>query len=320
MASMPRRRSSPSMAPRCACRRSSSSSPRTASTRRIVWWSSSAGRASLGEAERSRPPARRTDEGRRPARRGARPRRSGDRAARSAIAAKRPSRSSASGHRRSLPCPLHRDRPPTARRPGGPKVPSSRPPWRPRWLLDRFRVRDGSSDPRSWVCRAPAGSFRLGEISGPGGSRHGSSIARRCSSSRRRCRSSPHRPAPRPKRAPETRISSSSSTPTGRRSRRAAPPSPPPGARSARRTPPSASPRSAPPTPSFLQDVRAQGAVKGAARDQSVATARPGMGHKFADERLDDERAAARPAQRRARREARRPAPTRSPATSGTWR
>ena len=46
--------------------------------------------------------------------------------------------------------------------------------------------------------------------------------------------------------------------------------------------------------PDFLRDVRAQGAVKGAARDQSVATVRPGMGHKFADERLDAERAAAR--------------------------
>jgi subtilisin family serine protease len=47
--------------------------------------------------------------------------------------------------------------------------------------------------------------------------------------------------------------------------------------------------------PAFLQDVRAQHAVKGAARDRSVGTARPNMGHKFADERLDEERAAARP-------------------------
>ena len=34
--------------------------------------------------------------------------------------------------------------------------------------------------------------------------------------------------------------------------------------------------------PTFLQQVRTQDAVKGAARDQSVATARPGMGRKFA--------------------------------------
>lgn len=47
--------------------------------------------------------------------------------------------------------------------------------------------------------------------------------------------------------------------------------------------------------PAFLQDVRAQRAVKGAARDRSVGTARPNMGHKFADERLQEERAAARP-------------------------
>jgi subtilisin family serine protease len=44
----------------------------------------------------------------------------------------------------------------------------------------------------------------------------------------------------------------------------------------------------------FLRDVRAQAAVKGAARDRSIATARPGMGHKFADERLEEERAASR--------------------------
>ena len=46
--------------------------------------------------------------------------------------------------------------------------------------------------------------------------------------------------------------------------------------------------------PAFLDDVRAQQAIKGAARDQSIATARPGMGRKFADERLDDERVARR--------------------------
>jgi lantibiotic leader peptide-processing serine protease len=47
--------------------------------------------------------------------------------------------------------------------------------------------------------------------------------------------------------------------------------------------------------PAFLEEVRSQGAVKGAARDRSIATTRPGMGHKFADERLDEERAAAQP-------------------------
>ena len=48
-------------------------------------------------------------------------------------------------------------------------------------------------------------------------------------------------------------------------------------------------------SPTFLRDVRAQSAVKGAARDRSIGTTQPGMGHKFADERLEEERAAARP-------------------------
>ncbi len=43
--------------------------------------------------------------------------------------------------------------------------------------------------------------------------------------------------------------------------------------------------------PAFLEQVRAQHAVQGAARDRSIATSRPGMGRKFADERLEDERA-----------------------------
>jgi subtilisin family serine protease len=47
--------------------------------------------------------------------------------------------------------------------------------------------------------------------------------------------------------------------------------------------------------PAFLEDVRRDAAVKGAARDRSIATAQPGMGHKFADERLEAERALARP-------------------------
>src|SRR5687767_12175683 len=41
-------------------------------------------------------------------------------------------------------------------------------------------------------------------------------------------------------------------------------------------------------SPTFLHDVRRQAAVKGAARNRSIATARPGMGHKFADERLEE--------------------------------
>lgn len=44
----------------------------------------------------------------------------------------------------------------------------------------------------------------------------------------------------------------------------------------------------------FLDDVRADAGVRAAARDRSFATARPGMGHKFKDERLDGERAARR--------------------------
>jgi subtilisin family serine protease len=68
--------------------------------------------------------------------------------------------------------------------------------------------------------------------------------------------------------------------------------------------------------PSFLQDVRAQQAVKGAARDQSVATVRPGMGHKFADERLDDERVAAQP---HSGGPAVKPAPGTDPLTGYQW-
>ncbi|MDP9183255.1 MAG: hypothetical protein M3P04_10825, partial [Actinomycetota bacterium] len=47
--------------------------------------------------------------------------------------------------------------------------------------------------------------------------------------------------------------------------------------------------------PQFLRDVRRQAAVKGASRDSSIGTARPGMGHKFRDEILTDERATATP-------------------------
>jgi lantibiotic leader peptide-processing serine protease len=47
--------------------------------------------------------------------------------------------------------------------------------------------------------------------------------------------------------------------------------------------------------PNFLRDVRRQMAIKGAARDRSIGAARPGMGHKFADERLEDVRAETRP-------------------------
>jgi subtilisin family serine protease len=45
----------------------------------------------------------------------------------------------------------------------------------------------------------------------------------------------------------------------------------------------------------FLRDVRARSAVKGAARDRSIATSSPGMGHKFAEERNDFDRTQARP-------------------------
>lgn len=47
--------------------------------------------------------------------------------------------------------------------------------------------------------------------------------------------------------------------------------------------------------PNFMGDVRSQSAVKGAARDRSIGTTRPGMGHKFSDERLDAERVLSRP-------------------------
>ena len=47
--------------------------------------------------------------------------------------------------------------------------------------------------------------------------------------------------------------------------------------------------------PRFLRDVRAQAAIKGAGRDRSIGTARPGMGHKYRDERLQDERNLAQP-------------------------
>jgi subtilisin family serine protease len=46
--------------------------------------------------------------------------------------------------------------------------------------------------------------------------------------------------------------------------------------------------------PNFLRDVRASAAVKGAGRDRSVGTSQPGMGHRFADERLQEEREAGR--------------------------
>jgi subtilisin family serine protease len=45
----------------------------------------------------------------------------------------------------------------------------------------------------------------------------------------------------------------------------------------------------------FVRDVRAQAAVKGAARDRSIGATQPGRGYKFADERLQEERAQKRP-------------------------
>jgi subtilisin family serine protease len=47
--------------------------------------------------------------------------------------------------------------------------------------------------------------------------------------------------------------------------------------------------------PRFLRDVRSQAAVKGAGRDRSIGTTRPGMGEKYADERLQEERLRAQP-------------------------
>ena len=45
---------------------------------------------------------------------------------------------------------------------------------------------------------------------------------------------------------------------------------------------------------SFLSKVRTNQAIRVAARNRSLGTARPGMGHKFKDERLDEERVARR--------------------------
>jgi subtilisin family serine protease len=47
--------------------------------------------------------------------------------------------------------------------------------------------------------------------------------------------------------------------------------------------------------PAFIEDASGQAAVQGAARDRSVGASRPGMGHRFADERLEEERAQSRP-------------------------
>lgn len=48
-------------------------------------------------------------------------------------------------------------------------------------------------------------------------------------------------------------------------------------------------------SPTFLEDVSGQGAVKGAARDRSIGATRPGLQPKFKDERLDEERVQSRP-------------------------
>jgi subtilisin family serine protease len=47
--------------------------------------------------------------------------------------------------------------------------------------------------------------------------------------------------------------------------------------------------------PAFVADVSRQDAVKGAARNRSIGASRPGLAPKFADERLDAERAASQP-------------------------
>ncbi|MFL6204846.1 MAG: S8 family peptidase [Acidimicrobiales bacterium] len=68
--------------------------------------------------------------------------------------------------------------------------------------------------------------------------------------------------------------------------------------------------------PAFLEQVRAQSAVKEAARDRSIGAAREGMGHKFADERLDDERATSVP---HSGGPAVKPAPGADPLTGYQW-
>ena len=155
---------------------------------------------------------------------------------------------------------------------------------------------------------------------GPGGSRHGPSIAR--PRRRRGIAAAPRRVGRRRQRG-ERRRHAALPRPLRRRGlarATAGPPSPPPAARSARRTPPSAWPRSRPPTRPSSRTCGPRAPCKGAARDRSIGTARPGMGHKFADERLEEERAAARP---HSGGPAVKPTPghrRRSPATSGTWR
>ncbi|MGH9274110.1 MAG: S8 family peptidase, partial [Acidimicrobiales bacterium] len=68
--------------------------------------------------------------------------------------------------------------------------------------------------------------------------------------------------------------------------------------------------------PAFLRDVRGQSAVKGAARDRSIGTARLGMGHKFNDERLQDERAQKQP---HSGGSATKPAPGTEPLSGYQW-
>jgi subtilisin family serine protease len=68
--------------------------------------------------------------------------------------------------------------------------------------------------------------------------------------------------------------------------------------------------------PAFLRDVRKQSAVKGAARDRSIGTTRPGMGHKFRDERLQSERASSQP---HSGGPAVKPAPGADPLTGYQW-
>jgi lantibiotic leader peptide-processing serine protease len=66
----------------------------------------------------------------------------------------------------------------------------------------------------------------------------------------------------------------------------------------------------------FLRDVRKQSAVKGASRDRSIGTARPGMGHRFADERLQSERTSSQPHSGGA---AVKPAPGTEPLSGYQW-
>lgn len=70
-------------------------------------------------------------------------------------------------------------------------------------------------------------------------------------------------------------------------------------------------------SPAFLDDIRSDDAIKGAARDRSIATSRPGMGHKFVDELVEQERSTARAENTSA--VAPKPGPGTDPLTGYQW-